>query len=243
MIPVVVNIAHRGGAGLAPENTLACFKEGLIYADMIEFDVQPSKDSQLLIYHDRSGVERTTNGKGRVPDLTFEYLRSLDAGSWFGQKYKGEKIPTLTEVIEETSSSNIQYNVELKYYDPESDWFENEVIRIIKKSRIEARTIITARHEENILRLQEIDPEINCVLLQKERTPLEYFKLITNLKLKTAQIRWSALIPSFLKKCHEEDIQVFYFYADEPQEMKRVITLGIDGLLTNYPDRLKQILT
>lgn len=239
----MLNIAHRGGAGLAPENTITCFKQGLIFADMIEFDIQPTKDSQLVVYHDRDGIERTTNGKGKIPDLTLKYLRSLDVGSWFDQKFKGEKIPTFSEVLEETVSTNILYNIELKYYDPSTNWFENEIINIIRRYKIEDRAVITARYEESILRLHEIDSKIDLVLLQKERTPDEYFKIITKLNLKTAQIRPSALEPSFLKKCHENDIRVFYFYADEPVEMKRVINLGIDGLLTNYPDRLKKILT
>ncbi|UCG00500.1 MAG: hypothetical protein JSW11_12815 [Candidatus Heimdallarchaeota archaeon] len=238
----MLNIAHRGGAGLGPENTITCFKQGLIFADMIEFDIQPTKDSQLVVYHDRHGIERTTNGKGRIPDLTFEYLRSLDAGSWFDQKYQGERIPTFPEVLEETSSTNIHYNIELKYYDPGTNWFENEIISIIKKHKIEDRTVITARYEENISRLQEIDPEIDYALLQKERSPTEYFKIISRLKLKTAQIRPSALETSFLNKCHDNDIRVFYFYADEPDEMKRVLNLGVDGLLTNYPDRLRHVL-
>ncbi|MFX0206930.1 MAG: glycerophosphodiester phosphodiesterase, partial [Candidatus Hodarchaeota archaeon] len=237
------NIAHRGGAGLAPENTITCFKQGLMFADMIEFDIQPTKDSQLVVYHDRGGIERTTNGKGKVPDLTLEYLRSLDVGSWFDQKFRGEKIPTFSEVLEETVSTNILYNIELKYYNPSTNWFENEIINIIKRYKIEDRTVITARYEENILRLHEIDSKIDLALLQKERTPNEYFKIITKLNLKTAQIRPSALEASFLKKCHDNNIRVFYFYADEPAEMKRVINLGIDGLLTNYPDRLKKILT
>ncbi|MFW9906657.1 MAG: glycerophosphodiester phosphodiesterase [Candidatus Thorarchaeota archaeon] len=238
----MLNIAHRGGAGLAPENTLSCFKQGLVFADMIEFDIQPTKDLQLVVYHDRDGIERTTNGKGKVPNLTLKHLRSLDAGSWFDQKYKGERIPTLSEVLEETSSTNIHYNIELKYYDPGTNWFENEIINTIKKYKIEERSVITARYKENILRIQEIDPQIDLALLQKERTPNEYFKLISKLDLKTAQIRPSALEPSFLKKCHEKGIRVFYFYADEPNEMKRVINLGINGLLTNYPDRLRRVL-
>ncbi|MFX1505031.1 MAG: glycerophosphodiester phosphodiesterase [Promethearchaeota archaeon] len=238
----MLNIAHRGGAGLAPENTISCFKRGLIFADMIEFDIQPTKDSQLVVYHDRDGIERTTNGRGKVPDLTLEYLRSLDVGSWFDRKFKGEKIPTFSEVLEETASTNILYNIELKYYDPSSNWFENEIINIIRRYKVEDRTVITARYEENILRLHEIDSKIDLALLQKERTPDKYFKTITKLNLKTAQIRPSALEPSFLTKCREKDIRVFYFYADEPAEMKRVINLGIDGILTNYPDRLKKIL-
>lgn len=240
---MVLNIAHRGGAGLAPENTLLCIKEGLRYADMLEFDIQPCKDSQLMVFHDRHGIERTTDGKGRVPDLTFDYLRSLDAGSWFDHTFKGAKIPTLTEVLEQTASTNIQFNIELKYYNPSSNWFENQIISTIKKFGITQRTVITARHVENIVRLKEIDSTVDCALLQKEREKEEYFDLLLELELKTAQIRPSALESSFLNKCHENDIRVFYFYADEPIEMKRVIKLGVDGILTNYPDRLRQVLT
>lgn len=240
---MVLNIAHRGGAGLAPENTLSCFEQGIIFADMIEFDIQPSKDSQLMVYHDRNGIERTTNGKGKVPDLTFDYLRSLDAGSWFDQKFKGETIPTLSEVLKRISSTNIQCNIELKFYDPNSDWFENEIITTVKKYRIEERTVISARYVENLVRLQEKDPKVDYALLQKERTPKEYFTLLLKLNLKTAQIRPSALEPSFLDKCHKNDIRVFYFYADEPEDMKKVMNMGVDGILTNYPDRLSQVLT
>ncbi|MFW9882357.1 MAG: glycerophosphodiester phosphodiesterase, partial [Candidatus Thorarchaeota archaeon] len=68
---MVYIIAHRGGAGLAPENTLTCFKKGLIYSDMLEFDIQPSQDRYLMVFHDRNGIERTTNGEGRIPNLTF----------------------------------------------------------------------------------------------------------------------------------------------------------------------------
>ncbi|MFX0170624.1 MAG: glycerophosphodiester phosphodiesterase, partial [Candidatus Hodarchaeota archaeon] len=92
---MVLNIAHRGGAGLAPENTIACFKEGMKFADMLELDVQPSSDKYLMVFHDRQGIERTTDGKGKIPDLTFNYLNSLDAGSWFHRNYKNERIPTL----------------------------------------------------------------------------------------------------------------------------------------------------
>lgn len=240
---MILNIAHRGGAGLAPENTISCFKQGILYANMLEFDIQPSKDSQLMVFHDRNGVERTTNGEGKVPDLTYDYLRSLDAGSWFNPDYKGEKIPTLSEVLEYSSSANIQYNIELKYYNPDSSWFEEEILNAVKRFKIEKRTVITARFVENINRLREIDPTIDCALLQKEREKDEYLELLLDLELKTAQIRRFALEDSFIKKCHESEIRVFFFYADEAADMKQAIKLGVDGILTNYPDRLRQIIT
>lgn len=243
MIKMILNIAHRGGAGLAPENTISCFKQGILYADMLEFDIQPSKDSQLMVFHDRNEIERTTNGVGKIPELIFSYLRSLDAGSWFHPNFEGEIIPTLSEVLEMTSTANIQYNIELKYYNPDSTWFEEETLNIIKRFKIEKRTVITARYVENIIRLREIDHTIECALLQKEREKNEYFNLLIDLDLKTAQIRKSALDTSFLNKCHDNDIRVFFFFADELSDMKQAIELGVDGILTNYPDRLRELIT
>ncbi len=238
---MVLNIAHRGGAGLAPENTIACFKQGILYADMIEFDVQPTVDHLLLIFHDRENIERTSNGHGKISELSFEYLRSLDAGSWFNSQFQGEKIPTLSEVLTFLPSS-ILINLELKFYDPDSDWFEQSVVKTIKHFNIGHRIIITARHPKNITRLQILDSSLNCALLQKERDKNNYFKMIIDLGLHTAQIRQSALTHQFIQDCHENDIQVFYFYADEPIHMQQAIDIGADGILTNYPDHLRILL-
>lgn len=239
---MVLNIAHRGGAGLAPENTKACFEIGTLYADMVEFDVQPSKDLELMVFHDRNGIERTTNGKGKVPDLTFDYLRSLDAGTWFNSKYKAEIIPTFSEALDSIPKQFL-LNIELKYYNPDSDWFEKEIIETMELHNVERRSVITARHVENIERIKEANQEIKCALLQKEREKSEYFDLIMKLGLHTVQIRKSALDKSFIERCHDNQIKVFYFYADEPSEMKKAIELEVDGILTNYPDRLKNFIT
>ena len=90
-----INIAHRGASGYAPENTMAAFEKAFeMRADMLELDVQLSKDGQVVVIHD-SSVERTTNGQGKVGDLTLEeVLRKLDAGSWYHTEFKGEVVPT-----------------------------------------------------------------------------------------------------------------------------------------------------
>lgn len=238
---MVLNIAHRGGAGLAPENTIACFKQGILYADMIEFDVQPTFDHRLVVFHDRENIERTTNGHGRISELSFKYLRSLDAGNWFNTQFQGEKIPTLSEVIKFLPSS-ILINLELKFYDPDSNWFEQSVVKTIKQYNIDHRTVITARYPENITRLQNFDTALSFALLQKERDKDTYFKMLLDLGLHTAQIRKSALTHQFVQDCHANDIQVFYFYADERVHMEQAIDIGIDGLLTNYPNHLSALL-
>ncbi|MFW9779663.1 MAG: glycerophosphodiester phosphodiesterase [Candidatus Heimdallarchaeota archaeon] len=240
---VTVNIAHRGGAGLAPENTLACFKRGIQYADMLEFDVQPTADRQLVVFHDRSGIERTTNGHGLIPNLTFEYLRSLDAGGWFGSEFIGEKIPTLAEVLDFAKETEVQLNIELKYYDDSSDWFERAIINTIGQYKITQSTIVTARYPANIRRIQRISPQLRCILLQKERPNDEYLALTLELDLKTMQIRRQGHDPMFIQKCHDHDIRVYYYYADDPNDMRNAVEMRLDGILTNYPDRLAQVLT
>lgn len=239
---MVINIAHRGGAGLAPENTITCFKKGFLYADMIEFDIQPTKDQYLMVLHDRNGIERTTSGRGKVPDLTYEYLQSLDAGSWFSSKYNNEIIPTLSEVLE-IVPKNILLNIELKYYNPDSTWFERKIVRTIEKYKLETKSVVTARHVENIKRIQNENQEIRCALLQKEREKADYFNLVMDLNLDTVQIRKSALDSTFIQKCHDHQIEVFYFYADEEPEMIRAKEIEVDGILTNYPNKLKEVLT
>ncbi|WP_455462854.1 glycerophosphodiester phosphodiesterase [Candidatus Hodarchaeum mangrovi] len=239
---IVINIAHRGGAGLAPENTLTCFKTGSQYADMIEFDIQPSQDHYILVFHDWQGIERTSNGSGKIIDHPYSYLQSLDVGSWFHPKFTNERIPTLYDTIEILTkiSSTILFNIELKYLDS-SNWFEKSILEVIDHFKIEERTFISARHLENIFNIQEINPEISCILLQKERHWNDYLDIVNNLGLNIVQIRRTALIPEFFEKCQDQGIKIFYFYADTIPEMKKAIDLGVDGILTNFPNRLRDI--
>ncbi len=105
--------AHRGDTKNAPENTIPAFESAVkLGAQQIEFDVQLSKDGQLVIMHDPT-VDRTTNGTGAVSDLTFEELRALDAGSWFGPAFAGTQIPTLRETLE-AIPTKVLCNVHLK---------------------------------------------------------------------------------------------------------------------------------
>ncbi|MGL4971324.1 MAG: glycerophosphodiester phosphodiesterase family protein, partial [Cetobacterium sp.] len=106
-------LAHRGASGTAPENTIAAFKKAIIDGcDGFEFDVQQTKDGKLVVFHDWT-LERTSNGKGYVREHTLDELKELDAGSWFGEEFKGEKIPTLEETLD-LIPDNMLINIELK---------------------------------------------------------------------------------------------------------------------------------
>ncbi|MDK4490420.1 glycerophosphodiester phosphodiesterase, partial [Fusobacterium necrophorum] len=105
--------AHRGASGYAPENTLAAIKKAIEQgADGIEIDIQFTKDCKIVVFHDWK-INRTSNGKGYVYDLNFEELRALEIGSWYGDEYRKEKIPTLEEILE-LIPENMMLNIEIK---------------------------------------------------------------------------------------------------------------------------------
>lgn len=234
-------IAHRGASGYAPENTLPAFKKAIeLNVDMIEFDIQLTIDNQVVVIHDKT-VDRTTNGKGKVEEKTFESLRKLDAGTWFDSKFIGTRIPTLRETLN-TIPSSIKLNIELKTYNPESSIFEQEVAAIATEFDLLNQAIFAARHPESINRFKAILPNVKCVLLQKERTEEDYIQILDKLDLQFAQIRRHSAKKEFIDQLHEHEIVVNLFYADDPEEMKQYIEMGVDGILTNYPDRLQKVI-
>lgn len=131
----VDNVAHRGATGYAPENTIAGFDLAVdMKADYIEIDVQRSKDGELVLIHDTT-VDRTTDGTGKVGELTFEQLRSLDAGSWKGEQFAGEQIPTFAEILDRYRGK-VGILIELKA--PELyPGIEEEVASVVKERNLD----------------------------------------------------------------------------------------------------------
>ncbi len=112
--------AHRGDSASAPENTLAAFRRAVeLGVPSVELDVHPARDGTLVVIHDDT-VDRTTDGTGAVSDKTLDELRCLDAGSWFGSQFAGERIPTLAEVLELLAPSATGLNIEIKADDDEA---------------------------------------------------------------------------------------------------------------------------
>src|SRR5215213_4700199 len=107
-------LAHRGASAYAPENTLAAFRLAIEQrADWLELDVQQTKDGHLVVFHDLR-MERTTNGSGALRDLTLDQVRQLDAGSWFGPRFAGERVPTFEEVVALARQQNVRIFPEMK---------------------------------------------------------------------------------------------------------------------------------
>jgi len=160
--PVI--FAHRGASAHAPENTLASFELALSQgADAIELDAKLSVDGQVVVIHDPT-VDRTTNGHGRVAQLTLSELRSLDAGSFFSGKYRGEKIPLLEEVFEAVGR-RMFINVELTNYAAPHDQLVENVCELVKKHGLEKRIIFSSFLASNLKHAGRLLPEVPRALL------------------------------------------------------------------------------
>src|SRR5205085_4482311 len=156
-------IAHRGASGHAPENTMAAFRKAVaLGATFIEAELQLSRDAQFVAIHDEK-VNRTTNGRGSVHELALAELRELDAGSWFGSEFAGERIPTLEEILEFSKKNDVVFYLELK---PTGAWGgEHALIGALRESGEIARTIVISFGAEIIGALRKIEPTLMTGLL------------------------------------------------------------------------------
>jgi glycerophosphoryl diester phosphodiesterase len=156
-------IGHRGAASLAPENTLASFRKAWENgAEMVELDVQRTKDGHLVVIHDDS-VDRTTDGKGIVKDMTLGELKALDAGSWFSYEFRGEKIPTLEEVLD-WSRGKIRIDMEIKN-SKQYPGIEKQITELIEKKGMEKEVIVTSFDPDCIKKMEKLSNEIGSGVL------------------------------------------------------------------------------
>src|SRR5438045_5079004 len=156
-------IAHRGAWGNSPENTMAAFKKAVaLGASFIETDLQLSRDARFVASHDAT-VNRTTNGQGSVHELTLADLRKLDAGSWFGSEFAGERIPTLQEILEFAKKHDVVFYLELK---PSGSWGgEHALISALRESGEIARVVVISFDPVILAGVRKIEPTLMTGLL------------------------------------------------------------------------------
>ncbi|MTI48597.1 glycerophosphodiester phosphodiesterase [Sporosalibacterium faouarense] len=234
-------IAHRGASGHAPENTMISFQKAIdMGADGIELDVHISKDDKLIVCHDER-VDRTTNGIGFIKDLTLDEIKKLDAGYWYDKKYANEKIPTLEEVLYLFQGKDILINIELKNGIIQYDKIEEKVIRVLEKFKLMDRTIISSFNHYSLIKIKEINSSIKtgalymCGLVN----PWDY---VIRLNIDVIHPIYFALYPDLIKKCKERNVEINTYTVNCDEDMKKVIDLGVNGIITNYPDKAKKIL-
>ena len=226
-------IGHRGACGYEPENTLLSFGKALeLNADMIETDVYKCKTGELVLIHDNT-VDRTTNGKGYIEELTFQELRAFDAG-------KGEKIPTLAEALE-LLAGKTKINLELKGEDTAGPVFE--IIKKYvkdKKWRYDDIYVSSFNHRllRKFIRLMPDDAQIKiCPLIYG--IPIDLSQSIAGLNAYSVNISSEFINAEIISEAHALGMKVFVYTINNPQEAIKMKSLGIDGIFTDYPDMLR----
>jgi glycerophosphoryl diester phosphodiesterase len=232
--PVI--IAHRGASAHAPENTLAAFELALAQkADAIELDVKLSADGQVVVIHDAT-VNRTTGSQGRVKDLSLAQLRSLDAGSFFSERYRGEKIPTLEEVFE-IVGGRVFINVELTNYSTPRDQLVQKVCVLVEKFEMQQRVMFSSFFASNLSKARAYLPEVPRGLLALSGLLGswarsfgfafgKYHALHPHLKDVTSQQ---------VQRVHRLNRRIHVWTVNAAEDMRRLFHWGVDGIITDDP--------
>ncbi len=231
----MLNIAHRGASGTFPENTLSAFRAAIdAGADMCELDVQLTRDGAVVVIHDDT-VERTTDGKGEVAKLTLEELKRLDAGAKFkGGAIKGERIPTLDEVFEVTSGK-CGLNIELK-----ADGVENRVAQIMQARNAFGDSVVSSFDWDYLKKIQQLHFNIRVGLLAEEK-PVDLMMNAVAMRAHSINPRWDMVTADLCKAAHERGLKVYTWTVDSDARMRALIECGVDGIMTNYPERLRTV--
>jgi glycerophosphoryl diester phosphodiesterase len=225
-------IAHRGASADAPENTLAAFQLALdCGADGIELDVMLSKDEQLAVIHDDT-INRTTNGSGRVKDMTLAELQTFDAGG-------GQKIPSLAEVFDQFGGKFL-INIELKNYSSILDSLPVKVARLVEEYDLADSVLISSFNPFNLPRFRRRMPKVPLGLItQPGQARFWVWRLF----------RYEALIPhlsdvdtELVSAVHARNLQLNTWTPDDPDEIRRLAEMGVDGLVTNVPKLAREVL-
>lgn len=240
MKPTIVVCAHRGASGTFPENTLAAFREAVdLGSDMIEFDVRMTADGECVLLHDPT-VDRTTAGTGNVWELTLEEVKRLDAGVKFGQQFVGERIPTLTETLN-LVGGKAELNLHVYPGPDDGDALVRRVCKEIKERDLYQSSFIAGM--EDVMKIaRSCDPAVRRCNLQGQDSPENYLASCIEFGCSDMQPSNQIVTRGLCYAAHRAGLRVNPFYADEEAEMVRLIECGVDGILTNYPERLIAVL-
>jgi len=246
-------VAHRGGAALAPENTLAAFENALkLGVDMVECDVHLTKDGEVIVMHDFT-VSRTTNGSGEIRDLTLAEIKKLNAAAKFpGGNFPAQSVPTLGELLDLVKGkADIQIEIKLSAGNTRYPGIERQVVELINGRGMTDNVIIISFDFPTLKEVKAIDPRLKTgalvntawmssrMLAAPERiladaidaTGADYF-----------MPPFGAVFPALVTAVHARGLKIGTWTVNVPQDMQRLAGYGVDAITTDQPDLLRQAL-
>jgi glycerophosphoryl diester phosphodiesterase len=228
--------AHRGGSALAPENTLAAYRNAIrLGVDFIEIDVRATRDGRLVISHD-STVDRMTNGQGRVADLDFATVRALDAGAKFGSEYAGEKVPTLDEVL---ALARGKVGI---YLDHKAGPIP-DIVAALRKHRM-TRSVVVYNGVSALQEWKRLAPDIPVMpgLPDHYRRPGGIAEFLKVLHAEVTDGDTADYTADLVREAQAAGVKVYVDCLgpsnDNPAGWQKALDLGVDGIQTDHPDQL-----
>lgn len=224
-IDSILRIGHRGAAGHAPENTLAAiWKARSFHADFVEIDLRETSDGHLVLLHDET-IDRTTNKSGTLAELSLEQVQRLDAGNW-------QRIPTLEEALD-ISGKAMGVILELKV-----EGIGNEACAIVKRVGFSGPLIYASFLLAELYRVRQADPAAQIMVLQHRHLPLDPVAEVVALHASHVGLHYSTVTPALLQIYHDLGKHVFAYTVNDPKDIRRMRELGVDGIVSDFPDRI-----
>lgn len=254
-LPYPLVIAHQGGDGLWPGNTLYAFEQAAaLGVDVLEMDLHITKDGVLVLHHDES-VDRTTDGAGTIEDMTLEQIHTLDAGyDWSNDEgatypYRGMSltIPTLEEVFH--AFPDYRMTIESK---KTAASMAEPFCNLIRAYQMQDKVLVASFHDERMQEFRQACPEVATssarqettvfVLLSKAFLGRFYSPSFYALQVPEQSSGITVMTAQFVRAAHERNLRVEPWTIDDPGQMKQYIDWGVDGLITDRPDLMLEIL-
>jgi glycerophosphoryl diester phosphodiesterase len=230
-------IAHRGWSGKAPENTLSAIRKAVEHPriQMIELDVQMSRDGVPVVIHDFT-LERTTNGSGLVRETTMAELKKLDAGAWFSAQFAGETVPTFEEVLQLVQGKK-KLNVELKCPGGTHVEIAERIVHLVRKYAAETSVLITSFNHEAIKEVSRLAPEVKRGLIIYGM-PVLLDEQIEETGATALSMCYPYLTEDFVRPFLKRGMEMIAWTVDHPGHMRQVASFDERiGICTNHPDR------
>jgi glycerophosphoryl diester phosphodiesterase len=211
-------------------------------ARFIETDLHLTRDARVVAIHDPT-LDRTTNGHGLVDSMPLEEVRALDAGAWFAspssESFAGERIPTLDEIVRFAKETDVIFYLEIK---SDSTWgVEHAVVAALRDTGEAARALILSFDPATLISVNRLDQTMMTGYLC-EHPSNDLVERTVRAGARQIAPRGDLVTPDLVKRAHQAGLQVVAWTINEPDQMRRLIAAGVDGIMSDYPDRLVSVL-
>jgi glycerophosphoryl diester phosphodiesterase len=232
----VLVIGHRGALGYAPENTMSSFKRGLeIGCDLIELDVHMSADERIVVMHD-ADVSRTTDGRGHLKDMELAAIKKLDAGVRFDERFRGERVPTLDEVLD-WARTRVGLVIEIKGDPQPTEGIETQIIALIKHYGMMDAVMLISFYHEAVRRVKELEPRLATGILYSGQL-VDTLAAAQAARADSVRPHWYYWTAQLVQQVHNAGLTASTWVANDEKVMKHLVEMGIDSIGCDYPDRL-----